>query len=646
MKSLAWFAEPVPAWGSFTAQGLRGVLGRPKLHPLAILVRETAQNSWDARLPRRTVNFSMRGMELSFDQRTTLSEKVFAERPPSGFKLAKPLIKRDLRVLVIRDTNTVGLGGPVRADAAKEGRSNRWVRFLLDIGVADRVQIDGGTYGFGRSIAYNVSSSNTLLIYSRTRDELDTTESRLIGSALGAPFSIAGKRYTGRHWWGRTSKGAIEPVTGVQADKLAAAVGFEPFAHDETGTAVMILDPVFRSAEPEQAMEFIAESISWHLWPKMVPVNRRRPMTFAVSWNGKSITVPDPARLQPLPGFIRALQVLREGSAEGVTPDGVEVIRIAAQRPRTTLGTLALSKFAYRTRQQSASHIDDDAGDAIPSQACPFTGQAHHVVLLRKPELVVSYLPGPSLPDGELQWGGVFLAAPEHNEAFARAEPPTHDAWEPETIEDRMQRRVVNIALREIRTYVNQVYRPPVADTRSAGQSVARVANALGPLFSGVPGQGGGVSSMGSGSGGSTTGRRNRAGLHIETAKPVLHDDVRASEVLFKIVPSATCSVTFVRIVVDVAIGDRGVNEGEHRPVGAPVPSILAINGPPDITVSQIDGSPIKDAAGKRSVTLVVDSLAETRWRVLATAPDETAVAFTIEADTQPPTASAEGEPT
>ncbi|WP_163689584.1 hypothetical protein [Mycolicibacterium gadium] len=587
------------------------------------------------------MNFSIRGMELNSDQRAALSEKVFVERPSRGLKLAKPLAKKDLRVLVIRDTNTVGLGGPVRADNAKEGCANRWVRFLLDIGVADRVRIDGGTYGFGRSIAYNVSSFNTLLVYSRTQDELATAESRLIGSALGAPFSAGGKRYTGRHWWGRESRGAIEPVTGTQADKLATAVGFEPFSSDETGTAVMILDPVLRSADPEQAMQFIAESITWHLWPKMVPVKRRRPMTFSVSWNGRDIPVPDPGRLQPLPGFIRSLQLLREDAPEGVTPDGVEIVTIAAQRPKTTLGKLALSKFAYRTRQQSASHTDDDAGDAIPVQASPFTGQSHHVVLLRKPELVVSYMPGPSLPDGDLQWGGVFMAALEHNEAFSRAEPPTHDSWEPETVEDRTQRRIVNIALRQISSHVNQVYRPPATETSSSGKSVVRVANALAPLFSGISGQGG-SSGSGGGSSGSPAGRRDRPRVHIESAKPLLHNDVRASEIRFKVTPSAKSSVTIVDITVDVAVGDRGVNEGKNRPVGAPVPSILEVEGPLTVTIHDADGCPLTSAAGERAITLVIDSTEETEWRVLSTAPNETAVAFTVEADPESRTASAE----
>ena len=397
----------------------------------------------------------------------------------------------------------------------------------------------------------------------------------------------------------------------------------------------MIIDPVLRTTQPERAIEFIAESMTWHLWPKMVPVNRRRPMSFAASWNGKPIPVPDPTRLQPLPGFIRALQVLREGSAEGVTPDGIEVFKVAAQRPKTTLGALAVSRFAYRTRFDSASLTDEEGGDESPTQASPFSGPSHHVVLLRKPELVVTYMPGPSPPEGDLQWGGVFLAASEHNEAFARAEPPTHDSWEPGTVEDRMQRRIVNIALREIQKHVNRVYRPVVPTADSNGQSVVRVANALGPLFAGVPGQGGGVTSGGGGSVGTPAGRRSRPQVHVDGAGPVLTPGGRASEVRFRVVPSPAQPATLVRVAIDVAVGDSGKAEGEDRPAGAAVPTLIRIEGP--VPIIDADGAPIADVDGMRDIAFLVDSPGETSWQVFATAPDDTATSFAVEADAAPP---------
>ena len=635
MKPLSWFPEPVPDWGSFTAQGLRGLLGRPKLHPLAILVRETAQNSWDARLPRRTVKFEISGFQFAQNQQETLSENVFPNTPSNGLELGKRLKAKPLCALIIRDTNTKGLGGPVRASAAKEGHANRWVSFLLDIGVTERAQIDGGTYGFGRSIAYNVSAVNTVLIYTRTHDELDSVESRLIGSALGSPYAKSGRRYTGRHWWGRNVRNSIEPLTGRQADSLAASIGFEPFDADETGTAVMILDPILRTDNPEEAMHFIAESMTWHLWPKMVAQGGRKPMEFEVRWNGSNVSIPQPTKLQPLPAFVRALQTARKTPPEGTTSDGIAVTKVVCQRPNTTLGTLTVSKSAYTTAtHQSASLTDDETEES--TYASPFSGQSHHVVLLRKPELVVTYREGPLLPDGELQWSGVFLAAPDHNEAFARAEPPTHDCWEAGTVEDKLQRRFVNVALREIDRCLNRLYQAPAPSTTGGSESVARIANALGPLLVGVPGQGGGVVIKNGGSGRSGAGNRRTHGgpkIEIYAAGPVLHKGKVASELRFTVIPGSGSPVSFAQANVYVVIGEGGVYEGEkNRPVGATSPEFLLLEGPPSTTVATPEGRTLKSVAGKQIIDMVIDSADETSWRMLAKAPGETAIAFNVEA--------------
>jgi hypothetical protein len=620
---LSWFPEQVPPWGAFAARGLRGVLGRPKQHPLAILVRETAQNSWDARLPESQVRFSIDGIEFASQQLDQLRTEVFAESPPLGLPLADRLAAGNLGALIIRDTNTHGLGGPTRADEARESEANRYVRLLLDIGVSSRAEVDGGTYGFGRSIAYNVSAVQTVLLYTRTRDQLPDLESRFIVSALGEEYVHDAKRFTGRHWWGRQIRDSVEPVVGAQADALAASVGFKPFQNDETGTALMILDPVLRTSEPERAMAFIAESITWNLWPKMVPIRGRPPMLFSVGWNGTDIPVPDPVELQPLPGYVRALEVLRDVTEPGFTADGIEVIEIRAARPKTTLGWLAVSRFPFRHRHPSVTLTEDNDDEGPSAAATPFEANSSHVVLLRKPELVVSYNQYSALPDTNVEWAGVFLASSEHNEAFALAEPPTHDSWEPASIDDKSQRSIVNIALREIRRSVNSRYQPVIAGPGGVGgHSVARIANALGPLFSGVPGSGTGVPS---GSGGThpAGGTRRRPQVRIARFGPVIERGERASEVLFSVTPAAGTDKTNVHVTVDVAIGDGSTVEGTDRPVGAPTPMLLTVQGP----------MPVTEVRGYSRAMFAVHSSEETSWRVLATAPDDMLVSFSIDAE-------------
>lgn len=633
MTALSWFPEVVPPWGAFTAPGLRGILGRPRgLHPLAILVRETAQNSWDARLERGQVQFSMDGLEFTSRQLKTLRSKVFASTPPKGLPLAERLGQETMRALIVRDSNTRGLGGPTRADKAAEHGSNRYAKFLLDIGVANRAEIEGGTYGFGRSIAFNVSGVNTVIVYTRTSDELAAPESRLIAAALGDNYAHGGKRYTGRHWWGRTVRNSVEPVVGQRADALASEIGFRPFESDETGTALMILDPVLRTTDARRAMAFIAESMTWHLWPKMVSHNGRRPMRFSVSWNGTNIPVPDPGRLPPLPGYIRALEVLKDTIEPGVTADGVETIDIRAERPRAKLGRLAMSRFPFRNRRPSADLAEDD-DDSLSMRAAPFDGNSSHVVLLRKPELVVTYQQYALLPDSNVEWAGVFLADPEYNEAFAAAEPPTHDAWEPAMIEDKLQRRVVNIALREIRKNVNNRHQLLTASPQApdSHRSVARVANALGTLFSGIAGAGAAVT-LGGGALPGNSGYPRRPKVTIERSGPVIDGDSRVSEVVFRLVPVPGRERTDVEVSVDVATGDGSTVEGDERPVGAPTPVLLRVEGP-----SRVEIPP-----STARLVFPVEATGDTTWRVVATAPEDTVVAYTIEAT---PSASTDQSP-
>lgn len=634
MKSLKWFPEPVQEWGAFTADGLRGVLGRPRLHPLAILVRETAQNSWDARLPRHTVNFSISGTEFDSKQRGVLQNTVFSRLPAEGLKLADSLAKKNLRALVIRDVNTAGLGGPVRAKDASENGSNRWIRFLLDIGVAKRNQIDGGTYGFGRSIAYNVSAPGTLIVYTRTADEIDEPESRLIASALGMPYSIPGNRFTGRHWWGEIKNKAIEPLRGREADRLAAGLGINPFQPGETGTAVMILDPLMRTPDPIRAMEFIAESIAWNLWPKMVKAEGRLPMEFSVMWNGDQIPIPDPAKVAPLAGFVRALRAIHGGSDPRTTRDGVEVVRLEGKSPQTTFGFLAVTKFAFGQNHTSVSLSEDEDTGAPEDQAAPFSGPSHHVALLRKPELVVKYLPGPELPEVDLQWGGVFVAAGKHNEAFAKAEPPTHDSWEPGTVDSKPDRRTVNMTLKQIKYEINRIAIPKVTSNQVSSNSVARIANELGSLFAGVPGQGSGGGPT-TRAGTSSAGARSKknASVTICGAGPVIEAGRRASEVRFEVNPCKGNTMTRVHITVDVAVGEQGHSEGKERPVGAPIPSITLVEGEGDFKLYDSRGTDITVLQDHRDITLSITNASKTNWRLLATAPDETALVFNIEVE-------------
>src|SRR5439155_23069580 len=113
---LRWWSEPFRPTGGVAAHGVINALGRPELDFLELFVRETVQNSWDARNADGPISFTLKGWQLRGRPLSTLREAVFAERPAEGLTLNETLSQDPLPVLAVSDRGTAGLGGPTRAD--------------------------------------------------------------------------------------------------------------------------------------------------------------------------------------------------------------------------------------------------------------------------------------------------------------------------------------------------------------------------------------------------------------------------------------------------------------------------------------------------------------------------------------------------
>jgi hypothetical protein len=205
MKSLEWIPELNGTNGSFSTDGFTRLLGASRMDRLAILVRETAQNSWDARLSETgEVGFHMSGFRLSAKQHQVLTHEVFT----GEFEQVVPNLERVMGgepplVLCVSDRNTKGLGGPVDGNSADPNRIYDWRHFVLDMGHRNTDGHTGGTYGFGKTIAYIVSKAGTVLIHSRALGVgSEGISSRFIACAIGHDFDLDGLLYTGRHFWG------------------------------------------------------------------------------------------------------------------------------------------------------------------------------------------------------------------------------------------------------------------------------------------------------------------------------------------------------------------------------------------------------------------------------------------------------------
>jgi hypothetical protein len=487
---LEWIPERLPPSGGLSAEGFYKLLGRPSLDPLTVLVRETAQNSWDAR-PHgaRTVRFDLDLRRATDELKEVLRTKVFKSAAEvHGTPLNGLLEDRELHVLTVSDRGTRGLDGPVTADeVSTDGRQN-WANFVLNAGKSKTEGNTGGTYGFGKTIAYVVSQSNSVIIHSRTKHGGQIV-TRLIAAAIGKRFVRDGKNFTGRHWWGINGDGAPLPVEGAAAEELAARLGMPAFENGELGTNVMIIAPDLGQRTAAQAVTFLTESILWHLWPKLIPRDGGpAPLQCSVRHDGVRVPIPAFTSRPPLARFVEAYQDLVIGADASLTFQKRPIERSAPKK--MVLGHLGTVPFA---REQRAFVDDghDPEDDESPAPASPFTNSAaHHVALLRGPELVIEYLAGPIAPDPAIEWAGVFRAADEYDGIFARAEPPTHDAWNPDTVDDRTEKNILRKVLRDIQKAVIERWGTIAPPPTKGAVSTAGIADALGHLVLGKAGQG------------------------------------------------------------------------------------------------------------------------------------------------------------
>ncbi|MFE6715663.1 hypothetical protein [Streptomyces sp. NPDC057695] len=476
MTEPRWFSQPYPPEGASAAEGIRNQLGRPELDLLTILVRESAQNSWDARSTASPdpVDYRIDMSTVGPAHIGTWRDLFLAGAPANAdeFPLRDTIRHGTVRLLSVSDRGTRGLGGPTRANDAV-GSDRDFVSFIRNIGEPRDTALGGGTYGFGKGIFYLLSKPGTILVHTRCRTPHGGFETRLIGCTLWKSHVAfrngANRRFTGRHWWGDASGDVIEPLTGPEADTVARRLGLRPFAADETGTTVVVIDPSLDELEPSEAADYLAETIAWHLWPKMISTDGGSPaMRFSVTCDGVDHPVPDPRETSPLDMFVAAYE-----AANGPEGRGLECLR-----PKRLLGRFGAVKRIRPPLEPSR------AGRMLNIETL-----VHHVCLMRPAELVVTYRPGPKPPSENLAYAGIFRADESMDDVYAKAEPPTHDAWNPQSLE-RPESTFVHTTFRRIDEALDQLLALGGV-ARSGARNVAL--GAASTLFSGLVGGAWGV---------------------------------------------------------------------------------------------------------------------------------------------------------
>lgn len=444
-EALEWYPKRFSP-GDIDGTTNDNLLGQTELTPLEILIRETAQNSWDARMHGAAPEFGVRLRSPNPQLNGRLAELL--PMPHSG-DFSHQLRDPSLRLLEVHDRGTMGLDGPVDMEPAPAGVSRNFENLIFKVGVPREDGQGGGTFGFGKTAAFHYSRLGTVIYWTRCRDSEGNLEHRLIASAFRPSYNHCGSQYTGRHWWGRVQQGEILPLQGRSAQELGEQLFVRGFEGSETGTSLLILDPTIEGStedgvldEDEQTAGFegapvTAETafmkqaccaIRRHLWPKLVPLpdTGESPMTMKLWLDDEEKDLAHHAD-GALSLWGHALDALRQTESETTIKREIlhgtlrtEVIPLA--RLGNVMGHLAV---VHRILPVSPVREGDDLDPARPEN-----GLGRVALMRGVTELVVANKNwGELSPAPDMDWLAVFRSVPAFDPVFAAAEPPAHDDW-------------------------------------------------------------------------------------------------------------------------------------------------------------------------------------------------------------------------
>jgi hypothetical protein len=445
---------------------------------LTVLVRESAQNAWDAKV-QDEVAFRLDLATVGPAHQRAWAELLEPGLPgtEAGGDALRTLLRRPtIRYLAVSDRGTAGLGGPTRSDRFAEPGQRNWLSFVLNSGEKQDTDGGGGTYGYGKGAFFLASRARLVLIHSRFRNAQGTLSTRFIASALWHSYTEGDKPFTGRHWWGGPEDDHCEPLVDAAADDVARRLGLVGFKADETGTTVVAVDP--NLSDPtmpdedstdmtvDEAGHYLAEAAGWNLWPIMLE-DRPERMSVTVTAHGTEIPVPSTANDATIAAFAAAY---RKAQGDGGT-------EIRCGNPKMVLGR-------FGSERTFGANVDSPAARDLKIEGAP-----HHVCLLRRPDLVVRYFEGPPREHPAVGYVGVFKADDDLDVTLSKAEPPTHDAW----IESQLHGReatFVRVAHRRLREQCGDLAGPRHRASTVGDHAVGSVAQRLGHLLAGPGGDG------------------------------------------------------------------------------------------------------------------------------------------------------------
>lgn len=213
---------------------------------LDLLVRESIQNCLDA---GDKVHDSVK-VEFITGHFETKQISPYFERITHSLNSKYP---GKQEYISIKDTNTVGLTGPIRYSDIKDGKFGNLLKLIYEISKPQDQSGAGGSWGLGKTVYFRIGIG-LVIYYSRVKKEgfFGGYESRLAAALVEdetkgnhlLPQNSNLQR--GIAWWGstdpknRSGKHTVPVTDAREIRRILDAFGIQPFGDDETGTMIII----------------------------------------------------------------------------------------------------------------------------------------------------------------------------------------------------------------------------------------------------------------------------------------------------------------------------------------------------------------------------------------------------------------------
>ena len=382
---------------------------------LDLLVREAIQNSLDA----AASNCAYVNVDISVGQFKSKELAKHLEKIENG--LNNRFSSRSCKYIAVRDSNTVGLTGPVRYSEVRNNMFGNLLKLVYEICKPQQNEGAGGSWGLGKTIYFRLGIG-LVLYYSRIYQNgkyqsrlaaclvEDETRSDALIPSSGVKRGIA--------WWGKQDGGirssSTIPLDNVKdIDRILSVFGIPQYEEKETGTTVIIpyideetlLNEVYAKNEPLEHKPYWVNSVPDYLkvaiqrWyaPRLYNSKYSYGTYLAASVNGKRIKV---AEMLSTFRVVRELYILATGnpvdeesilSCENVETH-VESIDLRGVLNTTSSGHLAYAKLSRKQLYMEPPHNEKSPYQHITNINLQMeNGNGPIIMYTRRPGMIVGY---------------------------------------------------------------------------------------------------------------------------------------------------------------------------------------------------------------------------------------------------------------